>query len=190
MNWSCICEKKKINVNAIVSYDVIERIYDIKHHFETLGSLPRTFVVVYASSTNSKNPLIVRRLRKKQIEAEYITRERTWRHKERDTLKAYFTVRKKIIAAYAPELSPAEIEHLARATRGLRQDDIEKCVDEYRQRGTISYQIADPTNTCDPYTGNWCEHLIDFGWLERTVRNAGFCQVKILAGFYSLILEL
>jgi len=56
--------------------------------------------------------------------------------------------------------------------------------------GTISYQIADPTNTCDPYTGNWCEHLIDFGWLERTVRSAGFCQVKILAGFYSLILEL
>ena len=178
--------KEKINVNAIVSYDVIEHIYDIKHHFETLGSLPRTFVVVYASSANSKNPLIVRRLRKKQIEAEYITRERTWGHKERDTLEAYFAVRKKIIAAYAPELSPAEIEHLARATRGLRQGDIEKCVDEYRQRGTISYQIADPTNTCDPYTGNWCEHLIDFGWLERTVRNAGFCQVKMFAGLHLL----
>ena len=178
--------KEKINVNAIVSYDVLEHIYDIERHFETLGALPGAFVVVYGSSANSKNPLIVRRLRKKQIEAEYITRERTWGHKERDTLEAYFLVRKRIIASYAPELSPAEIEHLARATRGLRQDDIEKCIDEYRQKRTISYQIADPTNTCDPYTGNWCEHLIDFGWLERTVRNAGFYQVKILAGFYTL----
>jgi hypothetical protein len=95
-------------------------------------------------------------------------------------------VRKKIIAAYAPELSPAEIEHLARATRGLRQGDIEKCVDEYRQKRTISYQMTDPTNTCDPYTGNWCEHLIDFGWLERTVRNAGFYQVKMFAGLHLL----
>jgi len=104
MNWSRICEKKKINVNAIVSYDVIEHIYDIKHHFETLGSLPRTFVVVYASSANSKNPLIVRRLRKKQIEAEYITRERTWGHKERDTLEAYFAVRKKDYCGLRPRI--------------------------------------------------------------------------------------
>jgi len=179
-------QKEKIKVNGIVSYDVIEHIYDIKHHFETLGSLEGAFVVVYASSANSKNPLIVRRLRKKQIEAEYITRERIWGHKERDTLEAYFSVRKRIIAAYAPELSPAEIEHLARATRGLRQGDIEKCVDEYRQMGTISYQIADPTNTCDPYTGNWCEHLIDFGWLKSIVLKSGFYRVEILPGYYSL----
>lgn len=112
-----------------------------------------------------------------------MTRPREWGHKERDTLEAYFSARKKIISTYAPELKPEEVEYLAHSTRGLRQDDIQRSVDEYRQTGRISYKIDDPTNTCDPYTGNWCEHLIDFCWLTQVVREAGF-SAEILPGCY------
>lgn len=176
-------ERSRITVNAIVSHDVLEHIYDVKHHFEALSSLQGDFRIVYASSANSRNPLIVRRLRKKQMEAEYVTRSKEWGHKERDTLEAYFSARKKIISTYAPDLKPDEVEYLAHSTRGLRQDDIQRVVDEYRQTGRISYQVDDPTNTCDPYTGNWCEHLIDFRWLMQIVREAGF-SAEILPGCY------
>ncbi len=176
-------EESLIQVNAIVSSDVLEHIYDLKHHFAVLAGLKGNLRIVYATSANGANPLIARRLRKKHIEAEYATREKQWGHKERDTLEAYFSARKRIISAYAPELKPEEVEYLSRSTRGLRQDDIRKCVDEYRRTGRISYQINDPTNTCDPYTGNWCEHLIEFRWLRQMVREVGF-SAKILPGYY------
>lgn len=178
-------EESQIQVNAIVSSDVLEHIYDLKHHFAVLSRLKGDLRIVYATSANGANPLIARRLRKKHVEAEYTDREKQWGHKERDTLEAYFSARKRIISAYAPELKPEEVEYLSRSTRGLRQDDIRKCVDEYRRTGGISYQISDPTNTCDPYTGNWCEHLIEFHWLRQMVQKAGF-SAKILPGYYTI----
>jgi hypothetical protein len=161
----------------------LEHIYDLEHHFKTLARLEGEFRIVYASSANGVNPLIARHLRKKQIEAEYIGHERKWGHKERDTLEAYFSARKKIISTYAPDIKPEEVEYLARSTRGLRRDDVEKCVDEYRQTGRICYQISDPTNTCDPHTGNWCERLIDFRQLQQIVQSSGF-SAEILSGRY------
>jgi hypothetical protein len=46
---------------------------------------------------------------------------------------------------------------LAKKTRGLMKDDIEKLVEEYIASGKITYQPDHPTNTCDPYTGNWAD---------------------------------
>jgi hypothetical protein len=108
----------------------------------------------------------------------------SWGHKERDTLQAFLDARRGMISAYAPELSGALVERLARATRGLRKGDIERCLDEFRLTGSVSYRADHPTNTCDPYTGNWCEHLMPFAWLERTIANAGF-SVAIMPGRYS-----
>jgi hypothetical protein len=77
-----------------------------------------------------------------------------------------------------------KVEQLACSTRGLLKRDIEKCVDEFRLQGSITYQINHPTNTCDPNTGNWEEHLMDFEWLEQILKNAGF-SVKIMPGYYN-----
>jgi hypothetical protein len=59
--------------------------------------------------------------------------------------------------------------------------DIEKCVDEFYLKGSISYHINHPTNTCDPYTGNWAEHLMDYKWLRQIIKNSGF-SVEIMTG--------
>src|SRR5690606_7509840 len=88
-----------------------------------------------------------------------------------------------MIATYAPELSAEQVEQLALATRGLMRPDIDKNVDEFRQRGAISYHMAHPTNTCDPNTGNWSEHLMEFQWLEEVLHKAGF-SVQFLPGLY------
>ncbi len=177
--------ENSISINAITSYDVLEHIYDVESHFRKLSSLTdHEFRIVYASGANIENPKHVRSLKKQQIAVEYKSRNKIRGHKERDTLQAFLEVRKKMISTYAPELSQEVVEQLARSTRGLIQRDIEKCVDEFRQRGSITYHIDHPTNTCDPYTGNWCEHLMEFDWLESTIRNTGF-SVEITAGYYN-----
>ncbi len=175
-------QENSIHVNAITSYDVLEHIYDVESHFKKLSCLSdRKFRIVYASGANIENPRHVRIVKKKQIESEYKNRDKKWGHKERDSLQAFLNVRRNIISAYAPDLSFEVVEQLACSTRGLIQRDIEKCVDEFRLQGSIAYHIEHPTNTCDPYTGNWCEHLMDLEWLEQIIKNAGF-SVEIMTG--------
>ena len=173
-----------ISIDAITSYDVLEYIYDVESHFRSLSCLRDSrFRIVYASGANIENPRQVRILKKKQIDAEYKIKDKKWGHKERDTLESFLQVRKNMISEYAPELNLEAVEQLARSTRGLTQRDIERCVDEFRLRGGITYRMDHPTNTCDPYTGNWCEHLMDCEWLAQVVKNAGF-SVEIMPGRY------
>ncbi len=68
-----------------------------------------------------------------------------------------------------PELHENEIKQLALKTRGLRKDDVEKIVGQFMEDHKINYQIKHPTNTCDPYTGNWVEHLIDLKQLKTLI---------------------
>ncbi len=178
--------RNSISINAITSYNLLEHIYDVESHFKKLGCLSDSKIrIVYASGSNIANHRTVRLLKKMQIEDEYKNKEKKWGHKERDSSQAFLDIRKNMISAYAPELSFDLVDQLARNTRGLIQRDIEKCVDEFRLLGSISYQIDHPTNTCDPYTGNWSDHLIDFKWLEQILKNEGL-SVEIITGRDSL----
>ena len=175
-----------LTVNAITSYDVIEHIYDIE---EYIGKLPllssSSFRVVFGSGANIKNPRIRRMLRKKHLEFEYNDRKKVWGHKERDTLKNFLEIRRDIVSNYAPELCSDIVEKIAKSTRGLMKSDVEKYVDEYKEKGEITYKPDDLTNTCDPYTGNWAEHLMRTEWLESVFKDEGFNNIKILSGYYS-----
>ena len=173
-----------ITINAAVSYDVIEHIYDIKDYLEKLRLLSNSsFRIVFGSGANIKNRSYRRKAMKGHLECEYKDRQLKWGHKERDSLESYFNIRKEIISHYDPGIEQNEVKKLAKLTRGLIQNDIEKSVDEYREKGDISYRPQHSTNTCDPYTGNWAEHLMDTEWLKRILIKRGF-DVKILSGFW------
>ena len=176
---------KNLNINALVSYDVLEHIYDVNYHFDILGQIQeKSFQLVYASGANIANPLYVNKIKKVQISTELEGQEKMPGYKERDTHEAFLEVRKKIISNYAPTLEEAEVKYLASATRGLIKNDIKKYIDEYQMKGKISYQIHHPTNTCDPYTGNWCEHLISHRKLLKTIKKNNF-YATILPGKYN-----
>lgn len=172
-----------IRCNAIASYDVIEHIYDIEEFLSRLHDLSNApFNVVLGSGANSLNPRIRRSLMREHRKVEYTDRERKTGHKERDSLRAYFSIRKAIISHHAPALSAPEVEQLAEATRGLIESGIVNCTEEYLRTGIISCEPDHPTNTCDPYTGNWMEHLMDIGHLEEILSES--FEVGVLSGYY------
>jgi len=178
-------KKQSLPINAISSYDVIEHIYDIKSYIKKLRFLSySSFRVIFGSSANIKNPRIRWKLRKIHLEREYKDRETKWGHKDRDTLNSFLNIRKEIINKYDLKLPLKTTEEIAKSTRGLMKQDIEKCVDEYKTKGEILYKPDHPTNTCDPYTGNWAEHLMELKWLENIFKDEGF-EVKILNGYYA-----
>jgi len=178
-------ETNSVSIDVITSYDVLEHIYDVESHFQKLCRFSgKPFRIIYGSGANIKNPHYVKSVRKIHNAAEYDSREKEWGHKERDSLTAFLDIRKLIISEYATDLDKKDVEHLATATRGLMKPDIENCVDEFRANGKISYRSVHPTNTCDPYTGNWAEHLMDFGWLKGIFDKEGM-DAQILPGHYA-----
>ena len=177
--------RQSILINAVGSFDVIEHIYDIEEYFRKLRLLPSNNLrIVFASSANAHNPLKTRRLMKSHLATEYLDRRRMWGHKERDSLRSYFSLRRDIIDSFMPSLSPDEVEQLAHATRGLAKADIEACVTEYRRTGNISFKPDHPTNTCDPHSGNWNERLIDTHQIKAVLQREGFA-VQIRSGYYT-----
>ncbi len=177
-------DHSQTRVNAFCSFDAIEHIYDIREFFRHVGQVPGNDLrMLLTSGANIRNPRIRRRLMKAQKAAEYKDRATEWGQKERDTVRSFLDIRREMICSAAPELSGKETERLARLTRGLNRDDIEACVREYIEKGDIVYRPAHPTNTCDPYTGNWSERLMDQSMLKRWLREEGF-QVKVQSGYY------
>ena len=180
--------KNNLTCNAIASYDVIEHIYDIELFFEKIPSLSNSSLsVVMASGANIFNPIIRKRLVKKQLKIEYKDREKQFGQKERDTLRSYLNVRNDMVLKYTQDLNKTltknEIEQLSRRTRGKIEADIQKSVDEYLTTGKFPPEPKHPTNTCDPYTGNWAEHLINPYSLEKILTKKGF-KFWILGGYY------
>jgi len=182
-----LIKSNNIHIDAIASYDVVEHIYDVDLHFKELYALMGdNSSVIYASSANIANPLIVSVLKKKQQTAEYSSRKESWGDKKRDTLKAYFDARYDIIKNIAPDFDDFTIKSLAEKTRGLNVSDINKFVEEYVKFGNIIYRNTHKNNTCDPYTGNWCEHLMEFKWLKSVVEAPGFTCAIIPGDYYEM----
>jgi ubiquinone/menaquinone biosynthesis C-methylase UbiE len=180
-------KEKSINCNAIANYDVIEHIYDIE---EFLGKMhlisDSNLRVFFSSGANPYNPVIKRKLVKNHYKCEFFDREHSFGRKERDPLKSYSTIRKEMIKSLNPDLSDDDVAYLCTATKGMIEYDIKKVVNEYLTSGTVTLKQKFPkysTNTCDPYTGNWAEHLMDVYQLQNILRSNNF-QADIWRGYY------
>lgn len=171
--------------HAVASCDVIEHVYDTDGLFRRLASVPVHWDirVVMSSDANNRNPLFRRILQRKQRLIETRDRMEEHGHKQRDSLRAYLTIRREMIRAQDPSLRNEEVERLARATRGLRADDIRKSVDDYRMWKRFPEDPPHPTNTCDPCTGNWAERLMDPDVLKGILEAGGF-RAEVHHGYY------
>ncbi len=178
--------EQKIQANLVCSFDVLEHIYNIEDWFKHSIKLGHQFTLVFSSSANIRNYVISRRLKAVQQKAENLGKEKKWGDKNRDTSSPFVEIRKEIIKNYSPSLSEDLIQDLAKRTRGYAISDIQKAIDAYSKQGKPIKEINHPTNTCDPYTGNWSEHLINHYYLKKTVTEAGYTSAQIQPAFYTL----
>ncbi|MCB0475078.1 MAG: hypothetical protein KDC69_05345 [Flavobacteriaceae bacterium] len=161
--------KENVRVDLICSFDVLEHIYDLDHWISSLIAIDSNFSLVFMTGANPRNPLIARRLRKLQVKAELYgqKKERGW--KEIDLNTPYINAREEIIRTIFPALAEEELVDLAKRTRGLKKEDIIQEVARYLKHGVMKYAMVHETNTCDPYTGNRVENLIDLEALKRMI---------------------
>jgi hypothetical protein len=178
-------EAHNLYCDALASINVIEHIYNIEEFIVGLTGISKgNFAFVLSTTANSLNPVVRHRHYHIHRAWEYEDRRLEWGHYKRDTLRSYITVRREIIQKFDPELSRAEVEALANATRGLRKDDIESCVSRYQLTRKIDVEPEHPTNTCDPYTGNWQERLLNVEKLRMIIVNEGF-SAKVISSYYA-----
>jgi len=179
----CKIEQKGLKPDIICSFDVLEHIYNIEDWFKSVCKIENPFSIIFMTHANPCNPLINYRLKKLHRRAEFMGLERNEGWKQIDINTAYFEVRKKIINNYIPNVSQKNLQMLALKTRGLIKADIKKALLNYQKTDEIIDQIKHPTNTCDPYTGNWAEHLINLKKLKLTASNNNL-EMAITNSFY------
>lgn len=182
---------KGLSCSALASYDVIEHIYDMEGFLRKLPLLSNGPMSIFLSSgANMLNPRQNRLLAKKQVAAEFMDRQPTWGKKPTDCLHAHLRVREGMIEDYLKELGVNTgkyiVEKLAKDTRGLIQKDIRSHIDRYLKTKQSSPVLVHPTNTCDPYNGNWCEQMMDPFYLANILADNGF-ETRVLAGFYGAV---
>ena len=173
-------------VDLVLSYDVIEHVYDVSEMFKEFHRLtnpPQS--LIFGSGANIANPFYVRHVQKIQAAVESNNRDNYSGHKERDSLESYLGIRKRIISEYRRDVSKYDLDLLASKSRGLMKVDIENLVENYYKTNQISYEPNHPTNTCDPLTGNWCEQLIPHKDLIRIPSSFGQ-SAKIFKGKYTV----
>jgi hypothetical protein len=172
---------RDLALTAIASYDVIEHVYDTPAF---LARLPHavTGSVVMASGANPFNLATRRALMKLHREFEYRDRKPRDGQKERDTTRSHLAIRREIIRQMGLPLPEPDAETLARQTRGLKRDDIESAVQRYIVDGRMP-QPDHATNTCDPYTGNWQERLMNPFSLADALRSGGCADARVIAGY-------
>ena len=174
----------QIKPHLICSFDVLEHIYNLKYWFKTVSKLNSDFCLLFMTSANPRNPIINRRLKRAHLVTEYKGHQKHAGWKEDALHTSFLEARKVIIRNAFPDIDSEKIDFAAKETRGLRKDDIINEVNNFLETGAMKYHIKHPTNTCDPYNGNWSEHLIDLKELRQIIADAEM-KVKFSNSLYS-----
>lgn len=172
------------SLNAFVSRNVIEHIYNLDEFFFQLAKINSLELVVFIATTaNEKNILVDQYTKKLQRKAEFEFNSGKW-GKNRDSKKPYSLIRKEILQSEFPQLQRKELMQLVISTRGLIKEDIIKVANEYVSNGVFPPEPKHPSNTCDPLTGNRTENLISIEEYKNYFSENGF-HFDVLPGFYN-----
>lgn len=172
--------------DIIVGTDVIEHIYSLDDFFQSVKKINPAMVTVMSTACNPANHFKVKEFIRLQIKDELHggTPDDGVLFGE-TAIEPFIKIREGIIKAHGEgKLSPEAISLLAKTTRGLRKEDIEKAVDNYISHQVVPPVLLHPTNTCDPNTGSWSERLLGFDEYKDIYSNAGF-TIAFYNGFYN-----
>lgn len=173
-------ENNSLKPDAIISYNVLEHIYNIISFLKKLKLISSSNLTLFMSTgANKYNPFINKKLIKIQIRAEYGDEQSGMD----GNVIPYRKIRKEIIHKFGIKLSENEQNLMTKCTRGMNELDIKNSIDIFYNTGKYPERLSHPTNTCCPYTGSWAEHLMNPYELKDILLKDGF-NIKILAGYW------
>ncbi len=166
----------------IISRDVIEHIYDLEEFFSMGHRWNTEMIQIHNTSANIYNVFRKSFFRKNHIQNEFFGTKGSVL-KETETELSYFDIRKKIIQTEYQHFSESDLHHLTTVTRGMIEAEIKKAAHRFRNSEMIICKEKHPTNTCDPYTGNWAERLLTFDQYKEMAKPS--YEVKFFGTFYN-----
>jgi 2-polyprenyl-3-methyl-5-hydroxy-6-metoxy-1,4-benzoquinol methylase len=184
--WDTIIEFCKTNPvpDAVAGTDVIEHIYNVGAFLKNIKALNRAMITVFTTASVTVNPFKSHAIKKLQRQDEYqCTNPEHTIHNNPFAGMPYAEVRRRLIQQHF-NLPPTDVKALARATRGMIKADLLDAVTMFINTGQMPAGVNHPTNTCDPVTGNWTEHLLTVKEYETLYTEAGF-RFIVCNGFYN-----
>ena len=159
-------DQKNIQCDIIASRNVIEHIYKLDAFYLTIANAQPKAVVYSSTTANYKNPAT--RIQHRGLHLK-------WE-------KLYLPRREKMILQTAPALDKSRAHQLALHTKGLAGSDIDHAIENYLRSGKLPDPTPHRTNTCDPTTGAWVEHLLKFDEYRHLLGNR--YEVSFEPGFW------
>ncbi|MFY7965341.1 MAG: class I SAM-dependent methyltransferase [Chitinophagaceae bacterium] len=177
------CNTLKLDI--VAGTDVIEHIYNLNTFFKNIHLLNHQMLTAFTTASVYENYFKRKALYKLMHQDEYVGSnilEAT--SKDEFAGMPYLEIRKKLIANNFEELNTEQTNLLAKATKGLRKDDIITAVNRYLKNGILPLPQSNKHNTCDPITGNFTERMLLLKEYKKLYSEFKF-ELNIYSGFYA-----
>lgn len=162
-----ILDQKKLICDIITSRNVIEHVYKLDHFYGSICHHQPQAVIYSSTTANIYNP---------GAHIKHVLWHWKWE-------KEYYRQRIETIVSTQLLKNTDEQKKLAKRTRGLAGKDLLNAIETY----SISGRLPDPgkhySNTCQPSTGVWAEHLLTFGQYKKDIPAENYL-VNFLPGFW------
>lgn len=170
--------------DMLLATDVIEHVYDVDALLRLINTINPKMITGFTTASNPDNKRKIKKLMALQMKDELeggVTAEGELGHTPH---RAFIEMRKRIIQNLQLNLSDSELKNLASLTRGQRKDDIQKTVEYYMKNKILPTGPDHPSNTCDPYSGNWTERILTIPAYQNIYNKNGF-YLDLYPGFYN-----
>ena len=160
-------KEKGILCDIITSRNVIEHVYKLDHFYRSFH-LHQPQALVYSSTTaNFYNPA---------AHIKHVLWHRKWE-------KEYYRERMEAIKQTGLVTQKTHLHELAKQTRGLAGNDLTNAVQSYSTSKIMPDAARYYTNTCQPSTGVWAEHMIPFKEYRNAIGIENY-SIIFLPGFW------
>lgn len=162
-----VLKAKNIQCDIITSRNVIEHIYDLNEFFTTINAYQPNAIIYSSTTANYHNPA---------AHIKHILWHRKWE-------KQFLPQRAALIRKELAGLAEAEVQKLAKATRGLALQDFDAAVAAYRANKSLPDPSLHHSNTVETSSGVWFEHLLPFKEYRMMVPGNTY-DLKFEPGFW------
>lgn len=178
------CHTQNWHPHGLVSFDVIEHVYNLDHLMNQLRGINPLMELVMGTGVNAHHPWKRRDFMKMQQKDEWEGGSAADRNLYGPASSAFREIRRGVLLQHWPEIAPDQLENWVTRTRGLRQRDIVLAIQAFHENGELPEMPEHPTNTCDPVTGSWTERLLTIAEYRNLFQRHQY-RLEVMDGFYN-----